>query len=68
MNSVGLVEVKNVSKGVKVTDEMLKSAGVTLLPVWRSLSGQVCDPGRRRLVCDPGSGGPGCACSGGIAD
>lgn len=40
MNSVGLVEVKNVSKGVKVTDEMLKSAGVTLLQ-----SGAVC-PGK----------------------
>ena len=26
MNSIGLVEVKNVSKGVVVTDEMLKSA------------------------------------------
>ena len=25
MNSIGLVEVKNVSKGIVVTDEMLKS-------------------------------------------
>lgn len=40
MNSVGLVEVKNVSKGLRVTDEMLKSAGVTLLQ-----SGSVC-PGK----------------------
>ncbi|MCX7714154.1 MAG: BMC domain-containing protein [Clostridia bacterium] len=40
MNSIGLVEVKNVSKGVKVTDEMLKSAGVELLQ-----SGSVC-PGK----------------------
>ncbi|MCR4719043.1 MAG: BMC domain-containing protein, partial [Firmicutes bacterium] len=28
MKSIGLVEVKNVSKGIKVTDEMLKGAGV----------------------------------------
>ena len=28
MNSIGLVEVKNVSKGIVVTDEMLKSAGI----------------------------------------
>lgn len=40
MNSIGLVEVKNVSKGVVVTDEMLKSAGVTLIS-----SGSVC-PGK----------------------
>ncbi len=40
MNSVGLIEVKNISKGLKVTDEMLKSAGVTLLQ-----SGAVC-PGK----------------------
>jgi microcompartment protein CcmL/EutN len=40
MNSIGLVEVKNVSKGVIVTDEMLKSAGVTLIS-----SGAVC-PGK----------------------
>ncbi|HIU49016.1 MAG TPA: BMC domain-containing protein [Candidatus Avimonoglobus intestinipullorum] len=40
MDSVGLIEVKNVSKGIKVTDEMLKSAGVTLLQ-----SGSVC-PGK----------------------
>ena len=40
MNSIGLVEVKNVSKGVVVTDEMLKSAGVTLIS-----SGAVC-PGK----------------------
>ena len=31
MNSIGLVECKNVSKGIVVTDEMLKSAGITLL-------------------------------------
>ena len=31
MNSIGLVEVKNVSKGIVVTDEMLKSAGICLL-------------------------------------
>ena len=40
MNSIGLVECKNVSKGIVVTDEMLKSAGVTLLT-----SGAVC-PGK----------------------
>lgn len=40
MNSIGLVEVKNVSKGIKITDEMLKSAGITLLQ-----SGSVC-PGK----------------------
>lgn len=40
MNSIGLVEVKNVSKGIRVTDEMLKSAGITLLQ-----SGAVC-PGK----------------------
>ena len=40
MNSIGLVEVKNISKGVVVTDEMLKSAGVTLIS-----SGAVC-PGK----------------------
>lgn len=40
MNSIGLIEVKNVSKGIKVTDEMLKSAGVTLIQ-----SGSVC-PGK----------------------
>ncbi len=40
MNSIGLVEVKNVSKGMIVTDEMLKSAGVVLLQ-----SGSVC-PGK----------------------
>lgn len=40
MNSIGLVEVKNVSKGILVTDEMLKSAGVELLQ-----SGSVC-PGK----------------------
>lgn len=40
MNSIGLIEVKNVSKGIKVTDEMLKSAGVELLQ-----SGAVC-PGK----------------------
>ncbi|MBQ3037901.1 MAG: BMC domain-containing protein [Clostridia bacterium] len=40
MNSIGLIEVKNVSKGIKLTDEMLKSAGVTLIQ-----SGSVC-PGK----------------------
>lgn len=40
MNSIGLIEVKNVSKGIRVTDEMLKSAGVTLIQ-----SGSVC-PGK----------------------
>lgn len=40
MNSIGLVEVQNISKGIKVTDEMLKSAGVTLIQ-----SGAVC-PGK----------------------
>lgn len=40
MNSIGLIEVKNVSKGVVVTDEMLKSAGVHLIS-----SGAVC-PGK----------------------
>ncbi len=40
MNSIGLVEVKNISKGMKITDEMLKSAGVHLIQ-----SGAVC-PGK----------------------
>ena len=40
MDSIGLVEVKNVSKGIRITDEMLKSAGITLLQ-----SGSVC-PGK----------------------
>lgn len=40
MDSIGLVEVKNVSRGIKVTDEMLKSAGIVLLQ-----SGAVC-PGK----------------------
>lgn len=40
MNSIGLVECKNVSKGILVTDEMLKSAGIRLLS-----SGAVC-PGK----------------------
>lgn len=40
MNSIGIVEVKNVSKGLAVTDEMLKSAGVELLQ-----AGSVC-PGK----------------------
>mgnify|MGYP002679161509 FL=1 len=39
-NSIGLIEVMNVSKGIRVTDEMLKSAGVTLIH-----SGAVC-PGK----------------------
>lgn len=40
MKAIGLVEVKNVAKGIKVTDEMLKSAGVFLIQ-----SGSVC-PGK----------------------
>ena len=40
MKAIGLVEVKSVAKGIKVTDEMLKSAGVTLIQ-----SGAVC-PGK----------------------
>ena len=40
MNSIGLIEVKNISRGIKITDEMLKSAGVTLIQ-----SGAVC-PGK----------------------
>lgn len=40
MKAIGLIEVKNVSKGIKVTDEMLKSAGVFLIQ-----SGAVC-PGK----------------------
>ncbi len=40
MNSIGLVEVKNVSKGIAVTDEMLKAAAITLIS-----SGSVC-PGK----------------------
>ena len=40
MNSIGLVECKNVSKGILVTDEMLKSAGISLIS-----SGSVC-PGK----------------------
>lgn len=40
MNSIGLVEVRNISKGIIVTDEMLKSAGVSLIQ-----SGSVC-PGK----------------------
>lgn len=40
MNSIGLVEVKNISKGILVTDEMLKSAGISLLS-----AGSVC-PGK----------------------
>lgn len=40
MNSIGLVEVRNISKGIAVTDEMLKSAGVSLIQ-----SGSVC-PGK----------------------
>ena len=31
MKAIGLVEVKSVAKGIKVTDEMLKSAGVFLI-------------------------------------
>lgn len=40
MNSIGLIEVKNINKGIKLTDEMLKSAGVSLIQ-----SGSVC-PGK----------------------
>ena len=40
MKAIGLVEVKNVAKGIKVTDEMLKSAGIFLIQ-----SGSVC-PGK----------------------
>jgi len=40
MNSIGLIEVKNISKGIRLTDEMLKSAGVSLIQ-----SGAVC-PGK----------------------
>ncbi len=40
MNAIGVVEVKNISKGMVVTDEMLKSAGVDLIQ-----SGSVC-PGK----------------------
>lgn len=40
MKAIGLVEVKSVAKGIKVTDEMLKSAGVFLIQ-----SGAVC-PGK----------------------
>ncbi|MBR0365477.1 MAG: BMC domain-containing protein [Clostridia bacterium] len=39
-NAIGVVECKNVSKGIVVTDEMLKSAGIFLLS-----SGSVC-PGK----------------------
>ena len=40
MNAIGVVECKNISKGIVVTDEMLKSAGIVLLS-----SGSVC-PGK----------------------
>ena len=40
MKAIGLVEVKSVAKGIKVTDEKLKSAGVYLIQ-----SGAVC-PGK----------------------
>lgn len=40
MNAIGVVEVRNISKGIVVTDEMLKSAGVELIQ-----SGSVC-PGK----------------------
>ncbi len=39
-NSIGLIEVKNISKGIRITDEMLKSADVKLIE-----SGSVC-PGK----------------------
>ena len=37
LNSIGLIEVKNISKGIRITDEMLKSADVRLIE-----SGAVC--------------------------
>jgi microcompartment protein CcmL/EutN len=40
VNAIGVVEVRNISKGIVVTDEMLKSAGVELIQ-----SGSVC-PGK----------------------
>ena len=40
INSIGLIEVKNISKGIRITDEMLKSADVHLID-----SGSVC-PGK----------------------
>ncbi|MBQ8636466.1 MAG: BMC domain-containing protein [Clostridia bacterium] len=40
MNSIGLIEVKNISKGIRITDEMLKSADVNIID-----SGAVC-PGK----------------------
>lgn len=40
INSIGLIEVKNISKGILITDEMLKSADVHLIE-----SGAVC-PGK----------------------
>ncbi|MDO4617977.1 MAG: BMC domain-containing protein [Clostridia bacterium] len=40
INSIGLIEVMNISKGIKITDEMLKSADVRLID-----SGSVC-PGK----------------------
>lgn len=40
IKSIGLIEVKNVSKGIRITDEMLKSADVNLIE-----SGSVC-PGK----------------------
>lgn len=40
IKSIGLIEVKNISKGIRITDEMLKSADVNLIE-----SGSVC-PGK----------------------
>lgn len=40
MKSIGLIEVMNISKGIRITDEMLKSADITLIE-----SGSVC-PGK----------------------
>ena len=37
IKSIGLIEVMNISKGIKITDEMLKSANVELID-----SGSVC--------------------------
>lgn len=40
IKSIGLIEVKNISKGIRITDEMLKSADINLIE-----SGSVC-PGK----------------------
>ena len=51
MNSIGLVEVKNVSKGIVVTDEMLKSAGIVLISSGSVCPGKICHNRRRRTFC-----------------